>query len=45
MTEKFKHRIEHQYKIGNRFYTQNIDDFGIKCTWKAVYNATYPSPC
>lgn len=40
MTGTFKHRIEHQYKIGNRFYTQNIDDFGRDCTWENVYNAT-----
>lgn len=40
MTGKFKLRIEHQYKIGNRFYTQDIDDFGSDCTWENVYNAT-----
>lgn len=40
MTGKFKHRIEHQYKIGNRFYTQDVDDFGSDCTWENVYLAT-----
>lgn len=40
MTGKFKHRIEHQCKIGNRFYTQDVDYFGSYCTWENVYLAT-----
>lgn len=42
MTGKFKYRIEHQYKIGNRFQTQNVTDFGTNYTWENVYNATCP---
>lgn len=41
MSEKFKHRIEHQYKIGNRFYTQDITIFNINCTWEDMYKAIY----
>lgn len=34
MTETFKHRIETQYKINERFYTQDITNFGTDRTWK-----------
>lgn len=40
MTGKFKHRIEHQCKIGNRFYTQKISDMGSESTWENVHMAT-----
>lgn len=34
MTGTFKHRMEIQYKINERFQTQDVIDFGIECTWK-----------
>lgn len=40
MTGKFKYRIEHQRKIGNRFYTQEISDMGSDSTWENVHMAT-----
>lgn len=40
MTGKFTHRIEHQRKIGNRFYTQEISDMGSESTWENVHMAT-----
>ena len=40
MTGKFKHRIEHQRKIGNRFYTQETTNYESESTWENVYAAT-----
>lgn len=41
MTGKFKHRIEHQYKLGNRFCTQDITIFNTNCTWEDICKAIY----
>ena len=41
MTGTFRHRIEHQYKISNRFYTQDITIFNTDCTWEDIYKAIY----
>lgn len=40
MTNKFHYTIEHQRKIGNRFYTQEITDFGCEATWDNINQAT-----
>lgn len=40
MTGKFKHRIEHQRKIGNRFYTQETTHYESESTWENVHMAT-----
>lgn len=39
MTGKFKHRIEHQRKIGNRFYTQETINYESESTWENVHMA------